>query len=91
MTENSTTVDLPNENNNAEAVCNCVYEVSNVLQVQTSEENVYRFAGKTASGGADTLITVKVTGSKAKVTVNCEKMVICSMLLKDLKTSLLKM
>ena len=45
---------------------------------------------KTASGRADTLITVKVTDSKAKVTVNCEKMVICSMLLKDLKTSLLK-
>ena len=90
MTENSATVDIPNKNNNAKAICNCVYEVANVLPVQASDENVYRFAGKTSSGGTDTLITVKVTESKAKVTVNCEKMVICSMLLKDLKTSLSK-
>ena len=90
MTENSATVDVPNENNNAKAICNCVYSAANVLQVQSSEENVYRFAGKTASGGTDTLMTVKMNDSKAKVTVNCEKMVICSMLLKDLKTSLTK-
>ena len=90
MTENSATVDVPNENNNAKAICNCVYSAANVLQVQSSQENVYRFAGKTASGGTDTLITVKMNDSKAEVTVNCEKMVICSMLLKDLKTSLTK-
>ncbi len=90
MTENSATLDIPSENNNAKSLCNCVYEVANVLQVQTSEENTYRFSGKTASGGADTLITLKVNDSKVKLTVNCEKMVICSMLLKDLKTSLAK-
>ncbi len=90
MNENSCTVELPSGASDAKSVCGRVHEVANVLQVQTADDAVHRFAGKTASGGADALITVSVTNSTAKVTVNCEKMVICSMLLKDLKTALSK-
>ncbi len=90
MNENSASVDLTSESCNSGDICNCVYQVANVVQCHTAEENIYRFAGKTMSSGADALITVKLDGTKAKVIVNCEKMVICSMLLKDLKTSLTK-
>jgi AP-3 complex subunit beta len=91
MNENSTTVDIPQENNTSNIVSSRVHEVANVLQVSTADEKVYRFAGKTVSAGCDVLITVKfLETSKAQVIVNCDKLVIGSMLLKDVKVSLSK-
>ena len=45
---------------------------------------------KTVSTGADVLVTVKHQDTKTQIIVNCDKLVIGSMLLKDLKVSLLK-
>ena len=100
MNENSGTVELPPENTAPQAVCGRVYETANVLQVQSSTDGVFLFASKTCSSRMDALITVKVTETKvtegkvteakATVTVNSEKMVIGSMLVKDLKAALLR-
>lgn len=89
MTESETTIDLPMNQANPQAICQAVVEVANVIQVPTTEENIYRFASKTVSNCVDALIQVTVMDKcKAKVKVNCEKMVIGNMLLKDLKKSL---
>lgn len=46
---------------------------------------VSRFAGKTVSGGSLVLVTVvKKEAGEAHLTVNCEKMVIGTMLVKDI-------
>ncbi|KAK6188892.1 hypothetical protein SNE40_004974 [Patella caerulea] len=74
----------------AKSICLCVHSVANVIQVPGSAENVYRFSGKTVGTGTMVLMSVVVTDDDAKITVNCEKMVIGSMLLKDLKTSIAK-
>lgn len=89
MTESEATIDLPMNQANPQSICRAVVEVANVIQVPTTEENVYRFASKTVSNGVDALIQVVVKDKcKAKVKVNCEKMVIGNMLLKDLKKTL---
>ena len=50
----------------------------------------YRFAGRTISGGTHVLVTVKVptNGKDSSTTVNCEKMAISSMLVKEIKQAL---
>ena len=91
MNETSASIDIPEGNNNADAICGCIHKVANVVQVATSENNVFRFAGKTVATGSDVLITIRVLdNNKLQVIVNCDKIVIGSMLLKELKTSLLK-
>lgn len=50
---------------------------------------VYRFAGKTVSSGSLVLVTVAMKDSAgAQLTVNCEKMVIGTMLVKDILQAL---
>ncbi|XP_043084314.1 AP-3 complex subunit beta-2-like [Puntigrus tetrazona] len=50
---------------------------------------VYRFAGKTVSSGCLVLVTVATKeGGGAQLTVNCEKMVIGTMLVKDVMQAL---
>ncbi|XP_022105220.1 AP-3 complex subunit beta-2-like isoform X2 [Acanthaster planci] len=88
MNENSDKVTIPEVTNNEKAIITRVAEVSNVQIVPASEpENlIFRFAAKTLSNGSLVLVTV----GKGKITTNCEKMVIGSMLVKDIKKSLLK-
>ncbi|XP_013411486.1 AP-3 complex subunit beta-2 isoform X2 [Lingula anatina] len=90
MNENSGTVDMATENTDIKTISRRVYEVANVVQVPSMQDNTYKFAGKTLSAGALVLISVKLDGRKAALKVNCEKMVIGSMLLKDLKDSMTK-
>ncbi|XP_026058166.1 AP-3 complex subunit beta-2-like isoform X4 [Carassius auratus] len=50
---------------------------------------VYRFAGKTVSSGCLVLVTVSTKeGGRAQLTVNCEKMLIGTMLVKDIMQAL---
>ncbi|XP_038072193.1 AP-3 complex subunit beta-2-like isoform X2 [Patiria miniata] len=88
MNENSDKVSIPDAINNEKAIISRVAEVANVQIVPASdpEHLTYRFAAKTLSTGSLVLLTV----GKGKITTNCEKMVIGSMLVKDIKKSLLK-
>ena len=88
MTENSASVSLTDTD--AQTIGKAVQSAANVLQVPSSDAHAYYFAGKTVSNGTDLLISVKVNEGKkqAKLTVNCEKMVIGSMLLRDIKQNL---
>ena len=90
MTENSGKVELPEDKINDKFICTCVYTVANVLQVASSDEKVYKFASKTLSEGVLALVSISVKENTANLVVNCEKMVIGTMLLKDLKRVLSK-
>lgn len=86
MNENSGKVDLL-PGYDATKLGTHVLAVANVLLI-SADNNIYRFASKTVSSGADTLVSVRLVDNRAYLTVNCEKMVIGSMLLKDIKRSL---
>lgn len=67
-----------------DSVTDAVYQAANVLAVEPQDSNAFRYAGQTLSTGLVVLVTV-TTGEKPTLTVNCEKMVVASMLLKELK------
>ena len=91
MTENTGKVKIPKEKTDAKSVVTSVITVANMLQVPSSEmDTVYRFAAKTMSEGVLVLVSVSVEEEAANIIVNCEKMVIGTMLLKDLKSLLAK-
>ena len=93
MNENLDTFEIPSTNTTQKTIMLRVGEVANVQVVPASDPDTltYRFAGKTISAGTLVLVQVKlIEGGKAKILVNCEKMVIGSMLMKDVKKSLMK-
>ncbi|KAL5004173.1 hypothetical protein ScPMuIL_017629 [Solemya velum] len=89
MNENSGTVSIPADKNNAQFLCTCVHAVANILQVPSTDETVQQFAAKTLATGTLLLVNLKVKDNKVNILVNCEKMVIGTMLLKDIKESIL--
>lgn len=56
------------------------------------DTTVIRFAGQTYTDGVAVLVTIQLTNEtrECRVVVNCEKMVIGSMLVKEIKTLLAK-
>jgi len=88
MNENTTTVALPASCPDAQAVCCRVYEVANVLLVSASQSDTLLFAARSAANSSDVLVEVKVSEGRAALKVNCDKIVIGQMLLKELKTVL---
>jgi len=90
MNENSTSVALPASCPGVQAVCCRVYEVANVLLVPASQPDMLLFAAQSAANSSDVLVEVKVSEGQrtAAVKVNCDKIVIGQMLLKELKTAL---
>uniref|UniRef100_A0A672HQ23 AP-3 complex subunit beta n=1 Tax=Salarias fasciatus TaxID=181472 RepID=A0A672HQ23_SALFA len=66
-----------------------VLSVANVGVVSSSQSNVSRFAGRTVSSGALVLVSLELRESPtALLTINTEKSVMASMLLRDLKQAL---
>ncbi|KAL0271642.1 UNVERIFIED_CONTAM: hypothetical protein PYX00_008670 [Menopon gallinae] len=65
-----------------------VLEAVNVGPIPSTEPNYLRFAGETVSSKSLVLVTICQTDEKIDVYVNCEKMVIGSMLLNELKVCL---
>ena len=90
MNENTSSVDLPPTDSTDQVIIDAIYRAANVLQIPSSQDGIYYYAGKTAAAGVDVLVTVKVTDHKVAVTVNCERMVVGSMLVKAIKSSLLE-
>ncbi|KAL4622779.1 AP-3 complex subunit beta-2-like isoform X3 [Arapaima gigas] len=62
-----------------------VTSAANLSQVPCGSDQECRFAGKTVTSGSLVLVTVMTKGDRtAQLTVNCEKMVIGTMLVKDI-------
>ena len=90
MNENSGTIKLPENKRDSANICKCVYTVANVIQIPSQNTEIYQFAGQTVASSTLTLLSIKTSEDTAKITVNCEKMVVGSMLFKDLKSILSK-
>ncbi|KAK6316139.1 hypothetical protein J4Q44_G00136630 [Coregonus suidteri] len=89
MNESSATITMAAENMTSQPISRPVATVANLGVVPSGQDNVHRFAGKTASSGAVVLVTVELRElSTALITINTEKSVMGSMLLRDLKQAL---
>lgn len=90
MNELSGQVNLSSGNKEVGCLVDRLYETANLLQVQCSSNSILKFGGQTASGKALVLVSVSLPddGQASTVTVNCEKMVISSMLLKEIQSAL---
>ena len=100
MNETAAKVDLPAANANLDTIRKKVYEAANVLLVPSLDEDggdgevskakVVKFAGKTLA--TSTLVLLKVRLDEATsgcdLEINCEKIVVGSMLAKELKKAL---
>ncbi|GAB6018942.1 AP-3 complex subunit beta-2 [Chamberlinius hualienensis] len=92
LNENSVTCDVAGHIKD-KGVATKIFEIANVYQVQNtlSNSDLLRFVGQSISTKAMVLLTVQMLdNSKATITINCEKIVISSMLLKEVKVALSK-
>ncbi|XP_060063674.1 AP-3 complex subunit beta-2-like [Ylistrum balloti] len=90
MHENSGNVKLAPSKSDPKSICTCIHTVANILQVPSSNENLFIFAARTLATGTLTLVSLRTKDETAKLTVNCEKMVIGTMLHKEIKNLLSK-
>ncbi|XP_059607688.1 AP-3 complex subunit beta-2 [Phlebotomus argentipes] len=84
MTEHSCSIATVTE---AKALEEKILRMANVAPVASSEERVLQFAGQTLKSKSLLLITVlPKDGQEVQITVNCEKIVMGSILLNDIKS-----
>ncbi|XP_059397739.1 AP-3 complex subunit beta-1-like [Carassius carassius] len=88
MNESSATITMTPENLSSQSVNRKVVSVANIGVIPSSQENIYRFAGKTVSSGSLVLVSVALKDPDAVITINTEKTVMSSMLLRQFKTAL---
>ncbi|XP_029300320.1 AP-3 complex subunit beta-1 isoform X2 [Cottoperca gobio] len=89
MNETSATVTMATANTSSQAISKQVLSVANVGEVSSSHNSFHRFAGRTVSSGALVLVSLELKeSSTALLTINTEKSVMASMLLRDLKQAL---
>ncbi|CAL8277106.1 unnamed protein product [Merluccius merluccius] len=89
MNETSATITMAVSHCSGAALNKQVLSIANLGEVITGQNNVHRFAGRTVSAGALVLVTVEQMETPgATVTVNTDKTVMASVLLKDLKQAL---
>jgi len=94
LNESSGKLDIPSKLTSEEVVCSKVKEAAAVTYIGAASlaeaVSTYRFAARTISGGTHVLVTIKVpaNGQGSSITVNCEKMAISSMLVKEIKQAL---
>ncbi|NXV67659.1 AP3B2 protein, partial [Molothrus ater] len=85
MSEITEKLTLPEKCRSDHTIVQQVTSAANVGRVPCGASNEYRFAGKTVTSGSLVLITLeRREGSTAQLTINSEKMVIGTMLVKDI-------
>jgi len=84
MNEHSTTLSSRINSSDIKTISSKLFRAANVASIISTDPQILRFAGQTLSSKALVLITVQL-GDKAKLAVCCEKMIIGSILLTELK------
>uniref|UniRef100_A0A8C2STB8 AP-3 complex subunit beta n=1 Tax=Coturnix japonica TaxID=93934 RepID=A0A8C2STB8_COTJA len=85
MSEITEKLTLPEKCRSDHAIVQQVTAAANVGRVPCGADNEYRFAAKTVTSGSLVLITLEWReGAAAQLTINSEKMVIGTMLVKDI-------
>ncbi|NXC31554.1 AP3B2 protein, partial [Xiphorhynchus elegans] len=89
MSEITEKLVLPEKCRSDHAIVQQVTSAANVGRVPCGAGNEYRFAAKTVTSGSLVLITLeRREGGAAQLTINSEKMVIGTMLVKDISQAL---
>lgn len=88
MNESSTSISVPPETVSSQPISKKVVSVANVGVVPSGQDSVHRFAAKLVSSGALVLVCVVQKDSSAQLTVNTERTIVGSMLLRELQTAL---
>ncbi|XP_078388706.1 AP-3 complex subunit beta-2-like isoform X2 [Cetorhinus maximus] len=89
MNEIKEKLTLPEKCRSDQAIVQQVMSTANLGRVPCGLDNEYRFAARTVSGGALVLVTlVTKDGGVAQLTISCEKMVIGTMMVKDIMQAL---
>ncbi|XP_071757812.1 AP-3 complex subunit beta-1 [Centroberyx gerrardi] len=89
MNETSATITMAAENASSQALSKQVLSVANVGVVSSGQNDFHRFAGRTVSSGALVLVSLELReSSTALLTINTDKSVMASMLLRDFKQAL---
>ncbi|XP_033022723.1 AP-3 complex subunit beta-2 isoform X3 [Lacerta agilis] len=89
MSEITEKLTLPDKCQSDHVIVQQVTSAANVSRVPCGSDKEYRFAAKTVSSGSLILIMLeKKAGSAAQLTINSEKMLISTMLVKDIIHSL---
>lgn len=89
MNETSATITMATANTSQQNLSKLVLPVANVGVVSSDQNNLQRFAGRTVSSGALVLVTMELReSSTVLLTINTEKNIMASMLLRDLKQAL---
>lgn len=82
MNEHSISIPMEKQLN----IVQSVLQVANLNVVSSSAENIHRFVGETLASGSKVLVTISTAiESKINITVNCEKIVVGSMLISEFK------
>uniref|UniRef100_K7GD57 AP-3 complex subunit beta n=1 Tax=Pelodiscus sinensis TaxID=13735 RepID=K7GD57_PELSI len=86
MNETSATITVAPKNSTRLMILEKVIKAANLGVVPSGQDNMHRFAAKTVHSGSLMLVTVELKeGSTAQLIINTEKMVIGSILLRELK------
>ena len=88
MNEVDATFELPSALSDVVGIKKKIYEVANVVQVPSALEAgdvAIKFAGRTVATSSLVLLSLFTHGTSAKLVVNCDKMVIGNMLVKEIK------
>jgi len=100
MNETLVTFQVPSERADQSSLKSRIFETANVAQVPITEPDgdkdeeednlLLKFAGRTTAGKNFVLVTLKVglSSLKATLTVNCEKIVVGSLLAKSLREAI---
>ncbi|XP_076835456.1 AP-3 complex subunit beta-1 isoform X2 [Brachyhypopomus gauderio] len=88
MNESSATISMAPDSISSQPIHKKVVNVANMGVVPSGQDNVHRFAARLVSSGALVLVCVVQKDTSAQLTVNTEKTVIASMLLRELQTVL---
>lgn len=90
MTESTCKVqNLKAELSNKRSLQSKVFEVANVAAINHSDdENIFLFAGQTMNSKSLVLITIVRADDAATITVNCEKVVVGSILINEIRDAI---
>nr|CAH0100612.1 unnamed protein product [Daphnia galeata] len=87
MNEHNFSITNTSELEDVKSISTKIFRTTNMASINSSDPNTLRFAGQTLTSKSLVLVTILV-GTNPKLTVCCEKMIIGSMLLAELKEAL---
>ena len=88
MNETSDKVGCHSSASDVEHIKSTILQRANLCFIDSSNTTNLHFAALTLSSQVPVLLTIKLMDGGVKITVNCEKIVIGSMLVKDIKEAL---